>query len=77
MNDPNNLKRLYARHLQQKTRRGPVPVAGFIWLLLSLSLLGQSTLQFSTTSMLVSENAGQAEATVRRANDLDRIVTVD
>jgi hypothetical protein len=56
---------------------GPMPVAGFIWLLLSLSLLGQSTLQFSTTSMLVNENAGQAVATVRRANDLDRIVTVD
>jgi hypothetical protein len=56
---------------------GPMSVAGFIWLLLSLSLLGQSTLRFSTSSLLVNEDAGQAVATVRRANDLDRIVTVD
>ncbi|MCL4180585.1 MAG: VCBS repeat-containing protein [Verrucomicrobia bacterium] len=77
MNDPNKPKRLSVRHFQSTTWRGPVPVAGFIWLLLSLSLLGQSTVQFSNTSMLVGENAGQAVATVRRANDLHRIVTVD
>jgi hypothetical protein len=77
MNDPNKPKWLSVRHFKPTTWRGPVPVAGFIWLLLSLSLLGQSTVQFSTTSILVSEDAGQAVATVRRANDLDRIVTVD
>jgi hypothetical protein len=77
MNDPNKPKSLSVRHFQPTTWRGPMPVAGFIWLLLSLSLLGQSTVQFSTTSMMVGENAGQAVATVRRANDLDRIVTVD
>jgi hypothetical protein len=32
-----------------------MPVAGFIWLLLGLSLLGQSSIQFSSTSYLVTE----------------------
>jgi hypothetical protein len=54
-----------------------MPVAGFIWLLLGLTLLGQSSIQFSSASYLVTEGAGPAAATVRRVNDLDRIVTVD
>jgi hypothetical protein len=54
-----------------------MPVAGFIWLLLGLTLLGESFIQFISTWYLVTEGAGPAAATVQRANDLDRIVTVD
>jgi hypothetical protein len=71
MNDPNEPKQLSVRRFQLTTWRGPVPVAGFIWLLFSLSLLGQSTVQFPTTTVLVSEAAGEVVVTVQRANDLD------
>jgi hypothetical protein len=77
MNDPSTLNRLSVRRFQPTTWRAPVPVAGFIWLLLSLSLLGQSTVQFPAATVSVNESNGQAVANVRRANDLDRIVTVD
>jgi hypothetical protein len=52
-------------------------IAGGLWLLLSLPLLGQSTIQFGTTTCNVTEGGGPAVVTVQRANDLDSVVSVD
>jgi enediyne biosynthesis protein E4 len=58
-------------------RYGSVPVAGFIWLLLSLSLPAQSTIQFQTRVFTVAETAGQVALPVVRLNDLETEVAVE
>jgi hypothetical protein len=77
MNDPNKPKWLSVKRFQPMTWRGPVPMAGLVWLLLSLSLPAQSTIQFQTRMFTVAETAGQVALPVVRLNDLETEVAVE
>ena len=77
MKNPSKLNRLSASQFHICSHARTLAVAGLSQLLLSLTLLGESSIQFLSTASLVTEGAGPAAVSVRRANDFDSVVTVD
>jgi len=53
----------------QSKRKRRLPLAGFLWFLTSVCLLGQSTIQFIGRGFTVDETAGHVVLPVERLND--------